>query len=333
MALTKVPVFSTGIPKINKPVKSLRIIPRSYVFKDPAFPLGIKEIFSGQGPGDYHVHENFSELVIIRKGHAVHVIDDLEYPIGPGDIFVILGSRVHCYDKINDLEYSNILFDFEQLKLPLYDLVSCVGFQVLFRIDPQSATRDRFANRFRLSQKQLTQVVQMVSRMAELLHHQPTGYRFRALSLFMNLITDISLACESVSDELTQNSTAQRIGELIGYLERNYSHPIQIEEMCRRVKMSRSVFFREFKKIFRESPLDYLINIRIKRASEMLLHSDKMMPEIAAECGFSDGNYLARKFRSTTGYTPSEFRHLFTPKTILANGINSRAPFPDSHGR
>ena len=51
-----------------------------------------------------------------------------------------------------------------------------------------------------------------------------------------------------------------------------------------------------------------LLPSRLRRAAEALKNTPGAVAEIAADCGFADSNYFARKFRAAYGVSPREFR-------------------------
>ena len=52
----------------------------------------------------------------------------------------------------------------------------------------------------------------------------------------------------------------------------------------------------------------YLLNLRIRRAKELLWNEELEITEIAGMCGFQDENYFSRIFREETGRSPSQWR-------------------------
>jgi len=72
--------------------------------------------------------------------------------------------------------------------------------------------------------------------------------------------------------------------------------------------MSRSVFFASFQNATGCSPQEYLLNLRIHHAVELLQNSDQSISNIAFSCGFFDSNYFCRKFRQVMKVSPSRFR-------------------------
>lgn len=67
-----------------------------------------------------------------------------------------------------------------------------------------------------------------------------------------------------------------------------------------------------FSKLFKDEAgcnfVEYVTNLRIRKAKELLVGNDKSMKEICGAVGYSDPNYFSRIFKKNTGMTPTEFR-------------------------
>ena len=67
-----------------------------------------------------------------------------------------------------------------------------------------------------------------------------------------------------------------------------------------------------FSKIFKEETgrnfIEYITEIRMDRAKELLAGRDMSMKEICAAAGYSDPNYFSRIFKKHTGVTPTEYK-------------------------
>jgi len=83
---------------------------------------------------------------------------------------------------------------------------------------------------------------------------------------------------------------------------------LSVEELARLCNMSLSAFKRAFKKIFNDTPAQYINAERIKKAAELLKTSDLSISDIAYETGFNDPAYFARLFKHKTGFAPTDFR-------------------------
>lgn len=92
------------------------------------------------------------------------------------------------------------------------------------------------------------------------------------------------------------------------YVANNYAQPITLTEICKNINFSLSnisiIFTKNAGMTFRE----YLQNVRMKKASEMLEKTDKTIAEIANLVGYSDPAFFYRLFRKTMNMTPQEYR-------------------------
>ncbi len=94
----------------------------------------------------------------------------------------------------------------------------------------------------------------------------------------------------------------------ISYIHDNISLPLTVESLSEREYMSSSRYRELFRAVTGISPKDYIINLRINIACEMLSRAEMSVGEIAAAVGFSDGRYFSRIFMRRIGKTPTEYR-------------------------
>ncbi len=91
-------------------------------------------------------------------------------------------------------------------------------------------------------------------------------------------------------------------------LDRGYATPITIEKLSYEVALSPYYLIRLFRRIYRQTPHQYLIQLRITRAKELLSHSDLSITEICADVGFESLGSFSALFRKIAGITPSAYR-------------------------
>ena len=67
-----------------------------------------------------------------------------------------------------------------------------------------------------------------------------------------------------------------------------------------------------FSKLFKAETgmnfIDYLTQLRMDKAKDLLAHTNKSMKEICREVGYSDPNYFSRSFKKNVGLTPTEYK-------------------------
>lgn len=91
-------------------------------------------------------------------------------------------------------------------------------------------------------------------------------------------------------------------------LDRGYATPITIEQLSQQVALSPFYLIRLFRRTYRQTPHQYLIQVRIARAKELLSGSDLSITDICAEVGFESLGSFSALFRKTVGLSPSTYR-------------------------
>ena len=92
------------------------------------------------------------------------------------------------------------------------------------------------------------------------------------------------------------------------YIRDNYKKDISLDEVSREVDISPYYYSKLFKQETGGNFIEYLTEIRLKNARELLKDSRLSIKEICVESGYSDPNYFSRIFKKYEGVTPSEFR-------------------------
>ncbi len=276
----------------------------SEFFPDPNLPLAVHRR-TAQRPKELHTHD-FSELVLILGGSAIHFTEKDEHAISRGDVFVIQGELAHGYRESHSLSLINLMFDSARLSFPQGDLRSMPGYHVLFTLEPQYRQRHRFASRLRLNEAQLEQAAVLAEQLELEARERKAGYIFTATALFMQLTSFLARCYDG--EQTPESRDLLRIGAAIGYLEDHYADPISVEQLTRIAGMSESSLLRAFKQATGRSPTHYLLALRLRRARHLLRNTNLNITEIAFQTGFNDSNYFARQFRKGIGVSPREYR-------------------------
>ena len=112
----------------------------------------------------------------------------------------------------------------------------------------------------------------------------------------------------SAIDEYNTNAYSSIIYNAIFYLNTNFTKELTIDDICNEISVSRSYLMTLFKKETGTSPMNYLRQLRIKKACNYLTGTKKSIQEISENVGIPDSNYFVKCFRKETGQTPSEYR-------------------------
>jgi len=104
------------------------------------------------------------------------------------------------------------------------------------------------------------------------------------------------------------NKNILKIKKAKAYIEQNYNKNLTIEEIAKSVDISPFYFSRIFKNYTNISLHQYLLNIRVEKAKELLKNSSTPLAILAQELGFNDQSHFNRVFKALTTCTPYEYR-------------------------
>jgi len=258
-----------------------------------------------QQPFPVHTHD-FFELVIIFSGKGILITDYGQYSVIRGDAFVVRDDQLHGYKNLNDLVLVNILYDQSIVNYSPYDLKNIPGFHALFTLDPLYRKRHGMKGRLRLSDEQLTRANLLIERMEEELRNKKSGFQSMTAALFMQLLCSLSRWYTELPFE--DPGWFIKVGTVLSFLEEHFQEQITIGHLTSLARMSESSLTRAFRKITGSPPVDYLIKLRIRHASELLKETEKSITQVALDCGFSDSNYFSRQFKKIINTTPRQYR-------------------------
>ncbi len=104
----------------------------------------------------------------------------------------------------------------------------------------------------------------------------------------------------------------ERSGDIIRnakkYIEDHYDKDISLDDVSRVVNISPYYFSKVFKEESGLNFIEYLTNIRIDKAKELLETTNLSIKEICVSCGYTDPNYFSRSFKKNVGVTPTEYK-------------------------
>ena len=116
------------------------------------------------------------------------------------------------------------------------------------------------------------------------------------------------LLCELANADSAQSAYTLLVAQAVAAMRENYAELYGIDELSDNLNVSKSHLVRTFKEQVGITPGQYLTQVRINAAKQLLFHREYSLDVIASLCGFSGANYLCRVFKQHTGMTPTEFR-------------------------
>lgn len=144
----------------------------------------------------------------------------------------------------------------------------------------------------------------------------PEAKNFEDVMININTVEEFKDYMEKIlgkAIDLRENKKNNRYGDIIikakGYINQNFSDSkLSLNSVAGFVSVSPSHFSTIFAQETGETFIEYLTNIRIRRAMELLKTTNMKMTEITFEVGYSEPHYFSQLFKKITGKSPRNFR-------------------------
>ncbi|BBH21731.1 hypothetical protein Back11_30760 [Paenibacillus baekrokdamisoli] len=251
-------------------------------------------------------------LVYFQEGECMFRVDDVDYEFRVGDFCLIQpSSLIRLEGRTNTITpfvHMDLFYDSYreerfptkggQIDLSAYahlmqtKLNDLNGIQIPVKLRPKQpiALRDTFL------------------RLVECWQYRDPLMQLRAQSLATEVILTI---LEDHTDlRTTEKAAPQPLNWITSFISFRLSEPLSIHEMARRAHLSPSRFSAKFREQFGTAPHQYLLNLRIHHARELLITSELRMNEIADYCGFADIHHFAKAFKKQVGIAPGAYRKM-----------------------
>lgn len=101
------------------------------------------------------------------------------------------------------------------------------------------------------------------------------------------------------------------INRAVRYIEEHYAEPLSLQQVASHIHLNAAYFSHLFKKETGRSFVQFLIDLRMERAKQLLSNTDMNVTEVSGVIGYDLPNYFAKLFKQATGYSPKEYRKLY----------------------
>lgn len=142
--------------------------------------------------------------------------------------------------------------------------------------------------------------------MLEVWNMKEPGYYLRAMSIFCKILSKI----ENERSSVKSSASFMKIKASVEYMHSCYTESdLSIAEVAERSGLSETYFRRLFTSVYGKKPIDYLNELRISYACELLISGFYSAKEIAFKSGYSDPKYFSTVFKRVMGVPPTEYKN------------------------
>lgn len=259
-----------------------------------------------------HRHE-FIQIIYVSKGSAGHVLNNNQFTIYKGDIFVMPPYVPHYFIPGEDTEIFEFEFEPEFLNEKFSASYDDISFSDFAYLEPFLVTENKVRPRLNLDGAIQRTVENIFNDILLEYEQREKDFELAIKALTLQLLVTVSRRYEFSESESEDNSIFLRHREslmrVIDYINENYSRGITLDEIVRVSLLSKSYFGYLFKQMTHKTFTEYLNGVRISKAVELLrTQPDLKVIDVCFMTGFNNVNHFNRSFRAETGCTPLQAR-------------------------
>ena len=248
-----------------------------------------------------HEHD-FTELAYILSGKGKYLVEGIEYSVNAGDLLICNPGVKHNHIVTNPKE-------------PTIEFIS--GFTDFhFKNMPPNSIKLPDNSCILHTSAELKQEISMhcYAMIAEKESKQAGRYfMFKTHLMQMLLLVIREIADVERTDQKGCNfesyNKSYAVNRIINYLNENYEHKISLEQIAHNMYLSPVYISKIFKEETGESPINYLIKIRLEKAKDILLSGDGgSIKNTANRVGYDDVYHFSKLFKKYYGISPLYFK-------------------------
>lgn len=260
---------------------------------------------------NWHYHPEF-ELTYIHRGSGSRLVGDQIEAFHDGDLVLLGPNLPHTWatDEKKSwagdasamvIQFNPVVLGDALLQLPELAAVQ----QLLEKAGRGIAFHSSLADEAGQKLAQLTNAngIERLSRLLLILHELGTSEMMRQLASPLYVPN-------------SRRDDQQRIDRVFRFLHHYFAEQISLADLAAEVHMTETSFCRFFKKMAGRPYTDYLNDLRVNRACQLLVEGEESMPNIAYTSGFNSMTHFNRMFLKKKNMTPGEWRKKFHPRKI-----------------
>lgn len=249
-----------------------------------------------------HSHQ-YNEIYFLQSGKCNVYIDNETYCLEDGSVLFIPAFKEHTfiYPFSQDVKRTVLYISTEQLNW-------------YFNKDFKDEINNLFINKhLQLSRKSFSNLSNIFEKIQFEKYSLDNMSELLTKAFFFELIIYL-IRCQRYTHNINQKTNLSNItiGEIVNFIENNYSRQLTLPEIAAQFGISESSLTKKIKIFTNMTFKEYLTKTRIEAAKSLLISSEKSITEIAYECGYNNSNFFGDVFKKAVGMSPSSYRKMLT---------------------
>lgn len=249
-----------------------------------------------------HFHEDV-ELMTIKHGRLAYSVNGRQVILEKGDSIFVNSNQIHYTVPLEEEAVTYVIF----IARPnILNSSVAVEMQALQPI----------VNNPKLPYLRFREINENTEQMREIMLSLPDLRRdpFEVTRRFFDLWSIILRQSKNYGmleeDAQTDNYT-RSFKSMMFFIQQNHQGAISLDDIAQSGNISKSLCNKVFHKYVGDSPVNYLLNYRVRKAAELLRTTALPLSEIAVRSGFNGASYMSEMFKKFFEMTPRGYRKLW----------------------
>jgi AraC family transcriptional regulator, L-rhamnose operon regulatory protein RhaS len=267
-------------------------------------------VFRTSDFSDYELHKhNFFEIVFVREGKGLHIVNDNRLPYKLGSLFVLTPTDAHTFEVKTETELCLIVFNKAFFSDVGKKRKQDQSYETLFREIEYILLNYQSENQLVFEKDEEAFITHLISQLVKT-YQQPHEFSQEIIkhSIFLLLLT---IVAKMKQGSLTQKKNADSlVAQLSDYIhlhiyEKNH---LRLDHLAETFLRSKEHLSSLFKKETDKSIKEYIVDYKLNLAKIRLQYSDLTVSQIADELGFTDESHLNKMFKAKFNQTAKQHR-------------------------
>lgn len=230
-------------------------------------------------------------LHFIVNGKGKFTIDSQTHHLQEGDLFLLPKDKLTFYQADSTEPWSYIWVGFSGSRVEEILRQSQLSQQACLHSHLQSPILENMMAITRLSTLKLNAATELL--LIGELH-----------KLLANLLEEFPVKdCTE-----TTNQAQTYVHQAIKMIHSQYDSPLKVSDIADKLALSRSYLYKIFKEETGYSIKDYILQVKMKRSCQLLLHPDLAIAEVAYSIGYQDPLHFSSAFKNYFHMSPTDYR-------------------------
>ena len=247
----------------------------------------------------FKMHEDF-ELTALFNCSGKRIVGNSISNFSKGDLF-LLGPNLPHLIKVDDPEHSSAICIHFRLDSFGDGFFNQPQNQPILKLLNSASLGCHFFGKEVKRLKQELKVIPGLGPFDKMMNFLQVLYR-------LSKMKDMKLLSSVGYRPVLKQEEAKRITLIYDYIIENFNKKLKIENMAALIHVSPSTFYRHFKRSMNKNFTEFLSEVRIGHACNLLINSDKSIAEICYLSGFQQITNFNRQFKKIHGISPKAYR-------------------------